>query len=126
MTDFAQGFYPSPNVEGRDQWWNGTAWTPHTRLSPAGLDERESPPAGPVSSIGAATLPTAIVAAALGFVSLFANPIFIPSLVGILLAIAALAGIRQMPPVGTRIAILVVGATGLVLGLIGLTVEAFS
>lgn len=126
MTDYAKGWYPSPNVGGRDQWWNGTAWTPHTRITPLELGDRSSPPAGPVSGIGAATLPTAVVSAALGFVSIFANPLFIPSLVGILLAIAALAGIRQMPPVGTRIAIVVMGATGLVLGLVGLAVEAFS
>jgi hypothetical protein len=117
VADFPKGWYPSPNVADHDQWWNGTAWTPHTQ--PASGAQREAPPAGAVSSVGAGTLPTAVISLVLGAVSLFANPLFILSAIAVLLGAASVAGIRNMPWPGVVTTVVILGAVGIALGVAG-------
>lgn len=114
MADFPKGWYPSPNIADRDQWWNGTAWTPHTQ--PASGVFRAAPPAGDVRSVGAGTLPTAVISLVLGAVSVFVNPLFILSAVAALLGAAAVAGIRNMPWPGVVTTVVILGALGIALG----------
>ncbi len=124
--DYPKGWYPSPNVEGRDQWWNGAAWTAHTRIATGSPDpDVRVPPAREVRfGVGSATLPTAITSATFGFLSLFTDPFFIPSLVSLLLGVAAVASIRSAPEPGIRTAVLIVGSTGIALAVAGAIILA--
>lgn|GEM_PF-4259948 len=121
MEAYPKGWYPSPNVEGRDQWWNGAEWTAHTQLTTSPADSGVAvPPAGSVrTGVGSATLPTAIIAIVVGFASVFGNPFFILSLVAFLLGGAAVSSIRNTPEPGTRTAVIIVGGTAIALGLAG-------
>ncbi|WP_406001866.1 DUF2510 domain-containing protein [Streptomyces sp. NBC_00829] len=40
------GRFPDPSVPGTDRWWEGTAWTAHTR--PVQAQAARSPEAEPV------------------------------------------------------------------------------
>lgn len=117
MSDFPKGWYPSPNVADRDQWWNGTAWTPHTQS--ASGRQRAAPPAGAVGSVGAGTLPTAVISLALGVASVFVNPAFILSAVAVLLGAAAVVGIRNMPWPGVVTMVVIAGSLGIALAVAG-------
>ncbi|MFF0066186.1 DUF2510 domain-containing protein [Streptomyces sp. NPDC005279] len=45
------GWYPDPNAPGTERWWDGTAWTAHTRAVQA------QAPAAPVPGFGPQTVP---------------------------------------------------------------------
>jgi hypothetical protein len=128
VAEFPKGWYPSPNVAGRDQWWNGSAWTPHTQLSDGGFAQAGAvPPAGDIRpGVGNATLSTAFIALAIGLLSLFFNPVFVFSFVALLLGGAAVASVRGMPPLGIRAAVLIVGITAIALSVAGAVVLAAS
>ncbi|MGI5400145.1 DUF2510 domain-containing protein [Streptomyces sp. CA-135486] len=49
------GWYPDSNVPGTERWWDGTAWTAHTRPVQAQVQARAAgfgPPTAPVSRKG--------------------------------------------------------------------------
>lgn len=58
------GWYPDVNVPGTERWWDGTAWTAHTRAVPAPLSVPH-PPAGPAPA-GARRTTRAVVLATAG------------------------------------------------------------
>ena len=122
---FPQGWYPSPTAPGRDQWWNGTEWTPLTQLADPYFDASVGIP--PVESpgwgISAGTLPFLIVGLVLGLVSLTANPVFVLSFVGVIFSLVALWSVRSTPNLLTRAIMAVVAALGVIAGVIGTALE---
>ncbi|CAN5578407.1 hypothetical protein BH10ACT7_BH10ACT7_09350 [soil metagenome] len=122
----APGWYPSPSVPDRDQWWNGRAWTPMTQPSdPSFAAPIAVPPASALSSagIGAATLPTAIIGVAVSTVSLTVNPFFIMSVIGVVLGAAVLFSARRIEHRAARMVLLVVSLAGIAAGFVGVVLE---
>ncbi|TXS03478.1 DUF2510 domain-containing protein [Streptomyces sp. col6] len=56
------GWYPDTAVPGTERWWDGTAWTAHTRAA-ASADQPPVPPRRPGASGGTGARTIAIVAA---------------------------------------------------------------
>lgn len=51
------GWYPDPNVPGGERWWDGAAWTAHTRPVQAQAPVQAQPP-GQAAGFGPPTVPT--------------------------------------------------------------------
>lgn len=120
------GWYPSPSVPDRDQWWNGHAWTPMTQPSdPTVAPPLAVPPASALSSsgIGAATLPTAIIGVVVSAISLTVNPFFIMSVIGVVLGAAVLFSARRIDYRAARVVLLAVSALAILAGLAGVLLE---
>ncbi|MFJ8767395.1 DUF2510 domain-containing protein [Streptomyces clavifer] len=69
------GWYPDANVPGAERWWDGTAWTGHTRSSavtqPMALQQQSAPrgPGAPARGSGRTTRAVAVTVAALAVVA---------------------------------------------------------
>ncbi|MCU1472596.1 DUF2510 domain-containing protein [Amnibacterium sp.] len=123
----APGWFPDPERVGSTRFWDGTAWTEHVRGAPArfappapGAPPVAPPPGAPYS----ATLPRlaprsngmASAGLSFGIVSLLANVLLVPTVLGIAFGAIGIARAPRRGGVGQARAIvgIVLSAVGIV------------
>lgn len=127
MTDYPQGWYASPNVPGHDQWWNGQSWTKMTQVSNPAAVAGPTPPAGaPLVAVASATMPVAIIGVVFGIVSILYNPVFVFSLIAIILGLAAALGVRTTTQPAMKLIVALVGTAAVITGAVGALITLFS
>jgi hypothetical protein len=123
----AAGWYPDPRRAAAARFWDGSAWTEHTkgrpaRFAPPAVGGAAPPPASPPGSWSPAALPRlaprsngmATAGLTFGIVSLLANLLLVPTLLGIVFGAIGVARSSRRGGVGRAR-----GIVGMVLAAVG-------